>query len=179
MSRKLKPKALKKLRASLPFRPGVGGVIFNAKGKVWVGCRLPKPGQDIKDYWQMPQGGIDKNEDPRTAIIREIEEETGTDKVEILDETEDWVDYDLPDDLVGVAWRGKYRGQRQKWYALKFTGKDSDFDLETHAKPEFSEWRWEVLADLPRLIVPFKRSLYTEVVAAFEQWPEKIRKHNK
>jgi len=176
MSSKSKPKALEELRASLPLRKGVGAVIFNGDGQVWIGSRAPRAGRKIENYWQMPQGGIDKGEDPAEAVIREVAEETGTDKVEILEETSEWIDYDLPDDLIGVAWGGKYRGQRQKWYALKFTGEDSDFDLEAHDKPEFTEWRWADLAGLPALIVPFKRSLYTEVVAAFEHWPKKIRK---
>lgn len=163
------------LRRSLPYRKGVGAVIFNDRGLVWIGCRLPKPGQDIADYWQMPQGGIDDGEDPRLAVIREVAEETGADKVEILDETVGWIDYDLPDDLVGVSWSGKFRGQRQKWYALKFTGEDNDFDLSAHAKPEFSDWRWAEFADLPGMIVPFKRALYKEVVAAFREWPERLR----
>jgi len=176
MSSKSTPKALGKLRASLPLRKGVGAVIFNRDGQVWIGSRAPRAGRKIENHWQMPQGGIDRGEDPAAAVIREVEEETGTDKVEILEETRDWIDYDLPDDLIGVAWGGKYRGQRQKWYALRFTGEDSDFDLENHDKPEFTAWRWAELADLPALIVPFKRSLYSEVVAAFEHWPKKIRK---
>lgn len=162
-------------RAALPYRAGVGGVIFNTDGKVWIGCRLAKPGQDIENYWQMPQGGIDDDEDPAAAVMREVEEETGTDKVEILGATADWLYYDLPDELVGVSWGGKYRGQRQKWFALRFTGEDADFNLSTHAKPEFSDWRWTKLSTLPGLIVPFKRTIYTEVVAAFAHWPEKIR----
>ena len=166
------------LRRSLPFRFGVGAVIFNDQGLVWIGCRLPKPGQDITDYWQMPQGGIDDDEDPEVAVIREVAEETGTDKVEVIAETPDWIDYDLPDDLIGVSWGGKYRGQRQKWYALRFTGTDNDFDLAAHAKPEFSEWRWEELDALPGMIVPFKRTLYKEVVRAFRELPERVRGEN-
>jgi len=166
------------LRARLPYRRGVGGVIFNSDGRVWIGSRLPRAGQHIENYWQMPQGGIDDQEDPADAVIREVAEETGTDKVEILDETDAWLDYDLPDHLVGVAWKGKYRGQKQKWFALRFTGRDSDFDLSAHAKPEFSEWRWTALDELPGLIVPFKRTLYGAVVAAFAHWPEEIRNQN-
>lgn len=162
-------------RDRLPYRLGVGGVVFNAKGEVWIGCRVAKPGQRIDNFWQMPQGGIDDDEDPAVAVIREIEEETGTDKVEILDQTGAWLDYDLPDHLVGVAWGGKFRGQRQKWFALRFTGSDSDFDLTRHARPEFSDWRWIALDQLPELIVPFKRDLYNQVVAAFGHWPNKIR----
>jgi putative (di)nucleoside polyphosphate hydrolase len=161
--------------ASLPYRSGVGAVIFNDDGLVWIGCRLQKPGQDIKDYWQMPQGGIDSGEDPEQAVIREVEEETGTNKVEIIDQTPGWIKYDLPDDLIGVAWGGKFRGQTQKWFALRFTGTNADFNLNIYKKPEFSEWQWTTLAGLPELIVPFKRDLYNEIAAVFEHWPKKIR----
>jgi putative (di)nucleoside polyphosphate hydrolase len=162
-------------QSRLPYRLGVGGAVFNAGGQVWIGRRVCKPGQEIEHYWQMPQGGIDEGEDPAVAIVREIAEETGTDKVEILDETDDWLVYDLPDHLIGVAWGGKYRGQRQKWFALRFTGIDADFDLEGHAKPEFSDWRWIELDQLPALIVPFKQNLYHQVVSAFADWPSNIR----
>jgi putative (di)nucleoside polyphosphate hydrolase len=159
----------------LPYRLGVGGVVFNADGLVWIGRRVTEPGQNVEHYWQMPQGGIDAGEDPAEAVVREIAEETGTDKVKIVDETGDWLVYDLPGHLVGVAWGGKYRGQRQKWYALRFTGADGDFDLAGHAKPEFSDWRWIELERLPALIVPFKQGLYHQVVAAFADWPARIR----
>jgi putative (di)nucleoside polyphosphate hydrolase len=166
------------LRGQLPYRLGVGGVVFNARGEVWIGRRVAKPGQNMEKYWQMPQGGIDAGEDPAVAVIREIVEETGTDKVDIVDETPAWLDYDLPDHLIGVAWDGKYRGQRQKWFALRFTGTDRDFDLDGHAKPEFSDWRWIEMTQLPALIVPFKRALYHRVVAAFADWPTRIRNEN-
>ncbi|MAH85530.1 MAG: RNA pyrophosphohydrolase [Rhodospirillaceae bacterium TMED8] len=159
----------------LPYRQGVGAAIFNDKGLVWVGCRLPKPGQIISDYWQMPQGGIDPHEGLGDAAIREVLEETGTDKVDIVDETTQWLDYDLPDELVGVSWGGKYRGQRQKWFAMVFRGNDDDFDLSAHVEPEFFRWRWVEFSSLPSLIVPWKRALYADVVAAFAHWPAELR----
>ena len=165
--------------SDLPYRSGVGAVIFNDDGMVWVGCRLEMPGRNIKDYWQMPQGGIDPGEDPETAVLREVEEETGTRKVEIIDQTPDWIKYDLPDDLIGVAWGGRFRGQTQKWFALRFTGTDADFNLNIDKTPEFSEWQWAKLAGLPDLIVPFKRELYDEIAAVFGHWPEKIKAQNK
>jgi putative (di)nucleoside polyphosphate hydrolase len=115
----------------------------------------------------MPQGGIDVGETPRQAVLRELAEETGTDKAEIIAESRDWYSYDLPPDLADRVWGGRYRGQRQKWFALAFTGRDSDIDLEASDKPEFSAWKWMPLAQLPRLIVPFKRRLYEAVAAEF------------
>jgi putative (di)nucleoside polyphosphate hydrolase len=172
-------KKKKPLLENLPYRSGVGAVIFNDDGLVWIGCRLLKPGQDIENYWQMPQGGIDPGEDPELAVIREVEEETGTEKVEIIDQTPNWINYDLPDNLIGIAWGGKFRGQTQKWFALRFTGSDADFNLNNYKKPEFSEWQWTKLAGLPELIVPFKRELYDEIAAVFGHWPKKIRAQNK
>jgi putative (di)nucleoside polyphosphate hydrolase len=116
----------------------------------------------------MPQGGIDPKEDPRQAALRELAEETGTADAEILAETPDWLSYDLPEDLRRRVWRGRYKGQRQKWFLMRFLGHDSDIDLEAHAHPEFSAWRWAPAADVPSLIVPFKRDLYRAVVDAFQ-----------
>lgn len=144
---------------SLPYRLNVGAVLFGPDGRVFVGRRAGFPGA-----WQLPQGGIDKGEDPRIAVLRELEEEVGTGKAEILGEHPDWLTYDLPPELVGVAWGGKYRGQRQKWFALRFLGDDSDIDLEADAHPEFEDWRWVALAELPGLAVAFKREIY-EVIA--------------
>lgn len=115
----------------------------------------------------MPQGGIDDGEDPRQAVFRELAEETGTDKAVIIAETEGWLTYDLPADLVGRVWGGRFRGQEQKWFALRFTGADDDIDLEAHHRPEFSQWKWACLAETANLIVPFKRALYTEIAAEF------------
>lgn len=158
--------------ADLPYRAGVGAVLFNPDGLVWVGQRA---GGRYPKSWQMPQGGIDAGETPEQALWREMVEETGTDKAVILAETERWLTYELPPALVGVAWKGRYRGQKQKWFALRFTGDDSDIDLETHAKPEFSAWRWVELATLPGLIVPFKQAIYREIVDAFGHLPDRIR----
>ncbi len=146
---------------ALPYRRGVGIALFNAQSKVFVAERIDTPGA-----WQMPQGGIDKREDPWPAALRELKEEIGTAKAERLGET-DWLRYELPPHLLGVAWKGKYRGQEQKWFAARFTGEDGDIDLEADSHPEFRAWRWASLVALPDLIVPFKRPLYLSVVEAF------------
>ena len=160
---------------ALPYRKGVGAVIFNNFGLVWLGRRISYPTKKITDNWQMPQGGIDENETPELAILREVKEETGTEMVELIDKAKGWIDYDLPENLVGVAWNGRFRGQRQQWFALRFTGKNTDFDLTAGRNPEFSEWRWAELATLPELIVPFKRNLYVQIAAEFRHWPDKIQ----
>jgi len=147
---------------NLPYRPCVGIMLFNQTGEVFVGKRIDQ----TVEGWQMPQGGIDKGETPVEAALRELQEEIGTDKAQIIGEMEDWVTYDLPPHLVGVAFHGKYRGQRQKWFALRFTGCDADIDLMAH-EPEFSAFQWVSLEALPALIVPFKRETYKAVIAAF------------
>ena len=138
-------------------------MLFNAKGEVFVGKRIDQ----TVEGWQMPQGGIDKGEEPRQAALRELEEETGTAKAEIIGEMDDWLTYDLPAHLVGIAFHGRYRGQRQKWFALRFTGDDSDINIFSH-EPEFAEWKWLSLKELPGVIVPFKRDTYKAVIAAFK-----------
>ena len=150
-----------------PYRPGVGALLLNGAGRVWVGERIRRTGQQMEYPWQLPQGGLDEGEDPRDAVIRELEEETGTAKAEIIGETPDWLTYDLPADVRDRVWKGRFRGQCQKWYALRFLGQDGDFDLNTHHKPEFSSWRWAPMAELPALVVPFKRGLYHDLLAAF------------
>ena len=151
--------------SDLPYRPCVGIMLFNKDGKVFVGKRLDQ----TVEAWQMPQGGIDKGESPREAALRELGEEVGTDKAAIIGEMEEWVTYDLPEHLIGVAFHGKYKGQRQKWFAMRFTGQDGDIDLAAH-EPEFSDYRWISLEELPDLIVPFKRETYRQVIAALGQF---------
>ena len=148
-----------------PYRPGVGAVIFNRDGLVWVGQRIDMPGA-----WQLPQGGIDAGEEPRAAVLREVAEEIGTDRVLILGETSEWLSYDLPADIASVAWGGRFRGQRQKWFALRFTGTDADIDLAAHGAPEFDSWRWAPLDSLPDCIVGFKQPLYRLLVTAFRPY---------
>ena len=147
---------------ALPYRLNVGAVLFSATGQVFVGRRAGFP-----DSWQLPQGGIDEGENIRLALLRELKEEIGTDKAAILAEHPDWLTYDLPPELLGVAWKGKYRGQRQKWFALRFTGTDADINLYADAHPEFEDWRWVELAALPALAVNFKRAIYAQLAEDF------------
>ena len=151
----------------LPYRPCVGIMLINQAHRVWVGLRRPKwAAGPAAHFWQMPQGGIWPGEDERAAALRELEEETGVTSVEVLAEAPGWLSYDLPDDLMGIALKGRYRGQRQKWIAMRFKGKDGDIDVNT-SEPEFAEWKWLAMEALPRLIVPFKRDTYTKVIEAF------------
>ncbi|NOT42007.1 MAG: RNA pyrophosphohydrolase [Alphaproteobacteria bacterium] len=149
--------------AKLPYRPCVGVMVLNAEGRVFVGRRIV---QEMGQAWQMPQGGIDDGEDLTIAALRELEEETGITDVLILAEAEDWFTYDLPPEAIGVALKGKYRGQRQKWFAVRFLGEEGDIDLTAH-DPEFDAYRWVEIDELPDLIVPFKRHVYVQVVEAF------------
>ncbi len=153
------------------YRPCVGIMVMNRDGRIWVGRRADAPGEPEGpgSWWQMPQGGIDPNEDPRTAALRELFEETGLRSVEIVAEHHDWLTYDLPPSLIGVAWGGRWRGQRQKWFLVRLTGEDSEVNITPPAghQIEFDAWRWASLAELPGLIVPFKREVYGTVVAAF------------
>src|SRR5689334_21434611 len=147
---------------ALPYRRGVGVVLFNDARKVFVAQRIDNPGP----AWQMPQGGIDKGEEPLDAAWRELQEETGVTSAKLLAESKDWLRYDLPRDLAGQLWKGKYRGQEQKWYAFRFTGQESEIDIAGE-HPEFSSWKWTEFRTVPDLIVPFKRALYDQVVAEF------------
>ena len=154
--------------AGLPYRPCVGVMLVNPEGKVFVGQRI-----DAKegDRWQMPQGGIDDGEDLHAAAFRELAEETGVGEglATILATTSEELLYDLPDDLLGKLWGGQYRGQRQTWVLMRFTGRDDDIDLEAHDPPEFLAWKWVEPDDLPELIVPFKRRVYRAVLDEFRE----------
>ncbi len=156
--------------ARLPYRPGVGAMLIGRDGRVFVAQRIDSP----SDAWQMPQGGIDDGESPRQAVLRELREETGTAKAEIIAEARDWVRYDFPAELVPKLWGGRFRGQEQKWFALSFLGTDADIDIATE-EPEFRAWRWADLAELPDLIVPFKRRMYEDLIAEFGHLAAAVR----
>ena len=146
------------------YRPAVGILLLNRDGLAFVGRRIDMPRGVAA--WQMPQGGIDPGETPLAAARRELCEEVGTDKAELLAESSGWLYYDLPADIARAMWGGRYRGQRQKWFAMRFTGRDADIDPSTE-RPEFDAWRWVAPARLPHLIVPFKRLLYRDILAEF------------
>jgi len=145
--------------------------LFNRDGLVWIGRRVEAEAEGPGHWWQMPQGGIDEGEDPDAAGRRELFEETNVRSVSLLAEAPGWITYDLPPELVGISWKGRYRGQKMKWLAFRFEGDDGEIDVDRPGggrhEPEFSAWRWERLAALPDLIVPFKRPVYEKVVAAF------------
>mgnify|MGYP001372821946 FL=1 len=149
---------------NLPYRPCVGVVLIDRDGRIFAGQRRDSPSA----AWQMPQGGIDDGEKPREAALRELWEETGVtaDLVEYVDKTDGWITYDLPPDLLGRVWGGKYRGQRQKWFLFRYLGRDDQIDIRT-GHPEFSEWKWVAADEMVAAIVPFKRAVYEQVVAQF------------
>ncbi len=158
---------------TLPYRPNVGALIFNSDGRVLIARRTDMPGAGgplTQGTWQCPQGGIDEGEDPRTAVLREVGEELGTNCVNILAEHPEWIAYDLPAALVGHALGGRYRGQTQKWFALRFTGTPADIQLDSHLPAEFDAWMWVDLASLPDHSVGFKKPVYERLVREFAQF---------
>jgi len=157
--------------STLPYRPNVGAVLFDRRGKIFVARRADFPNAEgAPGGWQLPQGGIDADEDPATAVLRELEEEIGTASATIIGEHPDWLTYDLPPELLGVALGGRYRGQRQRWFALRFLGEDADIRLDLDPHPEFDAWRWAELAELPALAVPFKLAIYAVLAESFARF---------
>lgn len=156
---------------TLPYRPCVGIILLNSNGKVWIGRRTDDDPakRRVGTWWQMPQGGIDEDEDPELAALRELREETGVTSVEIIAQSKTWLTYDLPAELLGKVWKGRYRGQKQKWFAMRFIGDESEIVLDQGpgTKPEFDAWRWEDFATVPSLIVPFKRAVYDSLITEF------------
>jgi putative (di)nucleoside polyphosphate hydrolase len=163
--------------ANMPYRPCVGVALFNHEGLVFIARRRPDKGPEYRDAvyeWQMPQGGIDPGEDPYLAALRELYEETNIRSTKLLAEAPDWYNYELPPETMGRALKGRYRGQTQKWFALRFVGEEREINVRAPAegqhKPEFIDWRWEKLENLPGLIIPFKRGVYESVVQAFARF---------
>jgi putative (di)nucleoside polyphosphate hydrolase len=151
------------------YRPCVGIMLLNRDGLVWIGSRFDKQNDEGKGHWwQMPQGGIDANEDPAKAALRELREETSVNSAELIAESPRWYNYDLPSHLIGKSWKGKYRGQTQKWFAARFLGEDSEVNLlpPGHSQ-EFDKWRWANMDEVANLIIPFKRQVYEQVIRDF------------
>ena len=148
---------------TLPLRTGVGIVVLNKKNKVFVGKRIDNP----KNFWQMPQGGVNQNENLLQAAKRELEEETGIKSVELVKELKEWLQYDLPKSLLGKIWKGKYRGQNQKWFIMNFVGKNNEINIKTK-NPEFLDWKWIKISELPDIAVSFKIDLYKKIKKELE-----------
>ena len=161
-------------KKELAYRPCVGVMLLNHENRVWIGRRADKPNPEGDgQWWQMPQGGIDKGEDPRDTALRELAEETAIRSATIIAEAPEWYRYDLPEQLVGKSWGGRYRGQTQKWFAARFTGDDGEVDLSAPGhKREFDQWRWAHMDELLDVVVPFKRVVYEKVIAAFRHLAE-------
>jgi putative (di)nucleoside polyphosphate hydrolase len=151
------------------YRPCVGVMLLNKQGLVWIGRRFEKQNDEgTGKWWQMPQGGIDDGEDPARAVLRELQEETGITSAHIIAEAPNWLTYDLPKHLIGKSWAGKYRGQKQKWFAVQFDGDDTEINLKQPGhKQEFDAWRWVKMDEMMELIIAFKREVYVDVIAAF------------
>ena len=149
---------------NLPLRNGVGIIVLNNKNKVFVAKRIDNP----KDFWQMPQGGVDDGEDFIQAAYRELEEETSIKNVDLIQELEDSIIYELPDHLLGLIWKGKYRGQKQKWFVMRFTGDDSEINIKTK-KPEFLDWKWIEIDQITNVVVDFKLNVYKELKAQLKK----------
>ena len=157
--------------SDLPYRPNVGAVLFNRAGRVFVARRADLPNAEgPPGGWQLPQGGIDAREDPATAVLRELGEEVGTTRARVIGEHPEWLSYDLPPELLGRALGGRFRGQRQRWFALRFHGTDADIRLDQDPEPEFDAWRWAGLEELPALAPPFKRAIYAVLTVSFARF---------
>ena len=152
-------------KKALPLRIGVGAIVLNNKNKIFVGKRKDNP----VNKWQMPQGGVNKNESFLTAMKRELNEETSIKNIQIIKELDGWFQYELPKNLVGIIWKGKFRGQKQKWFIVRFTGEESEINLKTK-HPEFIEWKWVEMDELPKIIVTFKKNVYEKLLVELKKF---------
>ena len=153
------------IKKKLPLRIGVGVIVLNDKNEIFVGKRKDNP----VDKWQMPQGGVDKNENFLTAMKRELKEETSIKNIKILKELDGWFEYELPENLLGIIWKGKFRGQKQKWFIVKFIGNENEINLKTKI-PEFIQWKWITIDELPKVIVDFKKNMYERILVELKNF---------